>query len=85
MNFTYPMNQTTEEVEELIQEGQSNPLHWLRLELQISNALRRQQIKATKDQNELTSLLIRIQEEGFELNNCTGYYARMAQEITDYQ
>jgi hypothetical protein len=82
MNFTYPMNQTTEEVEALIQEGQSNPLNDLVLELKISNALRRQQIKATKDQNKLTALLISIQEEGFEINpGGAPYHTRIAKEL----
>ena len=82
MNFTYPMNQTTEEVEALIQEGQSNPLNDLVLELKISNALRRQQIKTTKDQNKLTALLISIQEEGFEINpGNASYHTRIAKEL----
>ena len=62
------ITKTTDRIEAEIQEGSTNPLHELVQEMKVSNALKRQQIQVTKDQNELLNLLVHVHEEGLGLN-----------------
>ena len=78
-------NKTTEQIEAQIQDGMTDPLQALVQEMKVSNALKRQQIQATKDQNKLLTLLVHVSEEGLGLNE-NGYAwhnSKIAKEIVE--
>lgn len=73
---------TTDHQEELVQYENRIDGAILR-EMQIGNALKRQQIQTTKDQNKLINILIHVHEEGMGLNetNLGWSNSRKSQEI----
>jgi methionine-rich copper-binding protein CopC len=77
------ITKTTEQIEANIQEEMTSPFHALAQEMKVSNALKRQQIQATKDQNKLIAILVRVQEEGLGLNDNGWQYknGNLASEI----
>ena len=87
MKTTYPMiTKTTEQIEARIQEGMTDPLQALVQEMMVSNALKRQQIQATKEQNQLLNILVHVHEEGMGLNanGFAWHHAKLAQDVVDY-
>jgi len=84
LNTKLPMiTKTTEQIEANIQKEMTSPFHALAQEMKVSNALKRQQIQATKDQNKLIAILVRVQEEGLGLNDNGWQYknGNLASEI----
>lgn len=85
MKTTYPMiTKTTEQIEAQIQEEMTSPFQALAQEMKVSNALKRQQIQATKDQNKLIAILVRVQEEGLGLNDNGWHYKRASELVSKY-
>ena len=77
------ITKTTEQIEAQIQDGATDPLQALVQEMKVSNALKRQQIQTTKDQNKLIAIIVRVQEEGLGLNDNGWQYknGNLASEI----